>query len=257
MPHGQDIAEGSDEDSGPVRCEIKVPLAMWDFEHCDPKRCSGKRLSRMGLIRSIKVSQRFAGVILSPEGKKAISPADRDIVLAHGLCVVECSWARLDEVPFNRIRSPHDRLLPFLVASNQVNYGRPWRLNCVEALAAAFYITGFKEYGDELMSRFTWGHAFYGLNETLFERYAACKDSAEVVEVQNAYMRELEAEHGTFQIFLLCCQQTDTVCHGASGLAPSNWRRWRRYGSSSIPQHEPHGAHRVQQADRSWFVELG
>ncbi|ORZ33559.1 hypothetical protein BCR44DRAFT_1438218, partial [Catenaria anguillulae PL171] len=175
-------ASDSDDatDAPPAHVQIKVPLAMWDFAHCDPKRCSGKKLARLGLIRTLKVSQRFPGIILTPEGKRAISPLDRAIVLSHGLCVVEASWARLDEVPFERIRSPHDRLLPFLVASNPVNYGRPWKLNC--------------DYGDELMSRFTWGHAFYELNEMLFEKYAACKDSAEVVAVQNEYIKELEDE---------------------------------------------------------------
>lgn len=31
-----------------------------------------------------------------------------------GLAVVECSWARLDEVPFNKIKSPYERLRAFL-----------------------------------------------------------------------------------------------------------------------------------------------
>ena len=39
-----------------------------------------------------------------------VSPADRDIIAQSGLAVVECSWARLDEVPFGRIASPHERL---------------------------------------------------------------------------------------------------------------------------------------------------
>lgn len=30
-----------------------------------------------------------------------------------GLAVVECSWARLDEVPFNKIKSPYERLRAF------------------------------------------------------------------------------------------------------------------------------------------------
>jgi hypothetical protein len=47
---------------------------------------------------------------LSPNGKSVISPADREWVGLGGLAVVEASWARLDEVPFNKIRSPHERL---------------------------------------------------------------------------------------------------------------------------------------------------
>lgn len=39
-----------------------------------------------------------------------MSPADRDIVAKDGLAVVECSWARLDDVPFSKIASPHERL---------------------------------------------------------------------------------------------------------------------------------------------------
>lgn len=42
---------------------------------------------------------------------------DRDIVLASGLAVVECSWARLDEVPWAKIRSPNERLRESLTLS--------------------------------------------------------------------------------------------------------------------------------------------
>ncbi|ORX52372.1 DUF367-domain-containing protein [Hesseltinella vesiculosa] len=169
-----------------------MPVVMWDFKHCDPKRCSGVKLAKCRMLKTLKVGQRFRGIVASPEGKQAVSPADRATVEAYGAGVVDCSWAKLDEVPFAKIKGPTDRLLPYLVATNPVNYGKPWKLNCAEALAAIFYITGFPEHGEELLSKFKWGHAFYEVNAGLLNRYAKCKDSTEVVQVQNDYLASLE-----------------------------------------------------------------
>lgn len=47
---------------------------------------------------------------LRPRGQVPISPEDEDIIATSGLAVVECSWARLEEVPFGKIKSPHERL---------------------------------------------------------------------------------------------------------------------------------------------------
>jgi len=192
---GVDQDEENDEsnsDGEDEQVRIEVPVAMWDFDHCDPRRCSGKKLSRLGLIKELKVGTRFRGIVVSPKGTQVINPSDREIVLKAGLAVVECSWARLDDVPFNKIASPHERLLPYLLATNPTNYGKPWRLNCVEALAAAFYITGFDAYAERLLGAFGWGGAFWEVNRTFFEQYKKCQDAAEVNATQERIIQELE-----------------------------------------------------------------
>ena len=63
---------------------ITVPVAMWvsscrrlhwllhlmrfstqDFDHCDPRRCSGKRLARQYIITELRIGSRFRGIVLS------------------------------------------------------------------------------------------------------------------------------------------------------------------------------------------------
>lgn len=169
-------------------------LILQDFNHCDPKRCSGKKLARLGLIRSLRVGQKFGGVVVSPNGKEPVCPNDAEIVESHGAAVVECSWARIDEIPFNKIGGKHERLLPYLVAANPVNYGRPWRLNCVEALAACFAITGHYDWAEEILERFSWGPVFLEMNEELLDLYSQCSDGESVTKAQEAWLSRLQDE---------------------------------------------------------------
>ncbi|CDO93445.1 unnamed protein product [Kluyveromyces dobzhanskii CBS 2104] len=171
-----------------------VKLAMWDFDHCDPKRCSGKKLERLGLIKSLRVGQKFQGIVVSPNGKTVVCPDDKTLVEDFGASVVECSWARLNEVPFNKIGGKHERLLPYLVAANQVNYGRPWRLNCVEALAACFAIVGRTDLAADLLSNFSWGPAFLELNKELIAIYQQCTDHDSVKEAEEKWLLQIEQE---------------------------------------------------------------
>lgn len=173
---------------------ISFPVAMWDMGHCDPKKCTGRKLGRKGMIKTLRLQQKFAGIVLSPMGVKCISPMDRSIVERFGAAVVDCSWAKIEETPFDQMRTPNPRLLPFLVAANPVNYGKPIKLSCVEALAALFYITGFKEEAEYFLAPFSWGEGFLELNKELLDRYAACTDSGDVVKVQNTYLTECEEE---------------------------------------------------------------
>lgn len=47
----------------------------------------------------------MAGVILSPMGKSCVSKEDRDLIGEKGLAVVDCSWNRLDDVPFGALKT--------------------------------------------------------------------------------------------------------------------------------------------------------
>lgn len=172
----------------------KFNVAMWDLNHCDPKKCSGRKLARHGLITNLKLGQRFPGLVLTPVGVNCVSPLDREIIEISGLAVVDCSWAKIAETPFGRMKSPNPRLLPFLVAANPINYGKPCQLSCVEAIAAALFIVGLKEEARWYLSKFSWGHSFLTLNEELLEAYALCKDSKEILEAQNAFLEKAKAE---------------------------------------------------------------
>ena len=86
-------------------------------------------------------------------------------------------------------------LVPNGLKHKPVNYGKPCKLNCVEALAAAFYIAGYKEIAEKYMSKFSWGHSFISLNQGLLDEYAKCANADEVIKAQDAFLaKEAEEE---------------------------------------------------------------
>ncbi|SJX64501.1 related to TSR3-protein required for processing of the 20S pre-rRNA [Sporisorium reilianum f. sp. reilianum] len=186
----QDDSSDNSVDGGSDVESVDVPVAMWDFNHCDPKRCSGKKLSRLGLIQELRVGQKFRGIVLTPNATQTLSPADAHIVAENGVAVVECSWARLDEIPFGKLKSPHERLLPHMIATNPVNYGKPMKLNCVEALAAAFYLCSMPAQGRLLLSKFGWGEHFPKINARWIRAYRDCKDAREVDELSRKMVEQ-------------------------------------------------------------------
>lgn len=170
---------------------------MWDFNQCDPKKCSGRKLARLGLVKCLKIKQKFPGLVLTPTGEKCVSAVDKEIVDTKGIAVVDCSWARIDETPITALKPSHGRLLPFLVAANPINYGRPCQLSCVEAIAATLYIIGYSDIAAHYLNKFSWGHSFIDLNKELLDIYANCKDSKAIITAQNEYLEKeqrLQAE---------------------------------------------------------------
>ena len=128
-------------------------------------------------------------IVLNPYAKIVLSSQDRFLAERYGVLVVDVSWNKLvsGESVFPKIRGEHRRL-PFLLAGNPVNYGKPFMLSSLEAVAAALYILGFKEYALKLLSLFKWGRTFYKLNEELLEQYSKARSREEVDEISKYYV---------------------------------------------------------------------
>ncbi len=165
-----------------------IPLHFFHADQCDPKKCSGKKLARFKLAKlhdSPRTLPREA-IFLDPFAEQALSPADHP---GRGIVVLDCSWEEVERVfpTLQRLRMTH-RALPFLVAGNAVNFGKPFKLSTVEAFAAALYILGEKEQAALILNKFKWGHTFIELNHEPLERYSEAKDSTEVVRIQGEYL---------------------------------------------------------------------
>jgi pre-rRNA-processing protein TSR3 len=188
----------------------------------DPEKCTARKLARFDLAtlhRSDRATPR--GIVLNPHAERALSPADRpsdgrnDADDGDGtdtgrdgdasrdgdaggdagrraqgragiLVALDCSWESAGEKRFT-LPGAH-RALPYLVAANPVNFGRPLRLTTVEAFAAGLTILGERDHAERILGKFTWGETFLELNDEPLRRYADCADSGEVVAVQQEYL---------------------------------------------------------------------
>lgn len=166
-----------------------VNIWVYHARQCDPKKCTTLKLKRHHLVRVVHKVKRLprGSVILNPFSERALSPADRERLERRGLSAIDCSWMHADEVFELSVRGA-SRCLPYLIASNPVNYGVPTKLSTVEALAAALYIAGFGEKTERLLSIFKWGLHFITLNKELLDSYARARNSSEVVELQKLFI---------------------------------------------------------------------
>jgi pre-rRNA-processing protein TSR3 len=117
-----------------------------------------------------------------------ISRDDIDIARKSGIAVLDISWKATGDVFPSGIKDSRQRALPFLVAANPVNYGKPFILSSVEAFAAALIILGYRGQAEVLLSKFTWGDTFLSLNREPLEEYEKAVDAAGIIEAQGMFV---------------------------------------------------------------------
>lgn len=99
--------------------------------------------------------------------------------------MVDVSWKR-DTFP--AVPQATSRALPYLLAANPVNYGKPFVLSSVEAFASALILFGREDDARAILAKFGWGEQFLALNREPLNAYAAATDSAGVVAAQTDFI---------------------------------------------------------------------
>ncbi|MDR0439045.1 MAG: DUF367 family protein [Methanocalculaceae archaeon] len=164
----------------------KISLIAYRDDSCDPKKCTIKKLEKFDMVRIVnRISQiPKSTMLLDPTSDFVISPKDRSWV--QSITILDCSWEVLDTA--NLILWKGRRALPFLVAANPINFGKPFILTSVEAIAATLYILGERNLAKEVLAKFHWGLNFLALNAEPLAEYAAAKNSTEVLKIQSEYI---------------------------------------------------------------------
>ncbi len=167
-----------------------IPVIVYDKCQCDPKKCTAKRMLKFGLAKEAKTLGAIpsGSVVLSPFSDRALAPDDIRYA-RKGLVVMDLTWTNIDEFP--RLKKVEERALPYLLASNPINWGRPMELNSAEAVLASLIILGEKDQADTFLPRFNWAPEFIRLNGAMLEDYSKAKNSTEVVRIQNEYIRSV------------------------------------------------------------------
>ncbi len=169
----------------------KINVYIQYFDQCDKKKCSSIRLYRLfqrgnfpHLYVKLGKNPPRKELVLDPTATTVISPQDRDLVVHAGVAIIDCSWKHFHEIQHPRFLEA--RYLPYLLASNPINYGKPYQLNSAEALIATLYIVGFKELAEIIDDKFP--GKFILLNKELLEEYSQCQSREDVLAVVREYM---------------------------------------------------------------------
>ena len=163
---------------------------MYHANEDDPKKCTAKKLARFGFATLQKNIRRVPSnaILLDPFAEKSLSCEDRVVAQRYGLVALDCSWKTAEQT-FQLLQARlTPRALPFLLAANPVNYGKPFQLSTLEAFAAALYILDEATQATKILGIYTWGHRFLELNKEPLEEYRAARSSAEIIDLMKKYI---------------------------------------------------------------------
>ena len=163
-----------------------VALYFYDGKQCDPKKCSGRKLAKFDLAKQVNLISKIPrySLVLVPTAEMVLSADDKERAESSGIGVLDLSWKATGSDFPAVIKKSRQRALPFLVAANPVNYGKPFMLSSAEAFAAALVILGHREQAEEVMNKFKWGKTFFDLNREPLEEYEKAKNSEEILKAQ-------------------------------------------------------------------------
>ncbi len=68
-----------------------------------------------------------------------------------------------------------------------MNFGKPFKLTSIEAIAATLCILGEEEQAREILGKVSWGIRFMELNKEPLDAYALAADSTEVIQIQSEF----------------------------------------------------------------------
>jgi pre-rRNA-processing protein TSR3 len=69
---------------------------------------------KRGLLKEIKINNKFQGILLTPTGKKIVSKEDYQIISERGICVIDCSWAKFNSLHLN-LNKIETRLCKYMI----------------------------------------------------------------------------------------------------------------------------------------------
>ena len=130
-----------------------IMLFIYHANEDDPKKCSAKKLHKFGfatLEKNIRKLPKHT-ILLNPFSEKSLSKEDVKTAKENGVLAVDCSWKNAENCFGYLNKRNLSRALPFLVAANPINYGKPFKLTTLEAFASTLYIFGERDRAEEIL----------------------------------------------------------------------------------------------------------